>query len=77
MSHANQMRHNFAIETLTAYLLQHALKPVLGDDRIVAIVEESSPLANLEDELEQLSADQLLALMDANVAEVLGKDGAS
>jgi NAD(P)-dependent dehydrogenase (short-subunit alcohol dehydrogenase family)/acyl carrier protein len=60
------------IETLTAYLLGHALKPLLPDDRVVAIVEETSAQSNLAEELDQLSADQLLALMDANVAEVLG-----
>ncbi len=60
------------IEALTAYLLGHALKPVLPDDRVVALAEERSAQSNLEEELNQLSADQLLALMDANVAEVLG-----
>jgi acyl carrier protein len=64
------------IEALTTYLLGHALKPVLPDDRVVAIAQESSAHSNLAEELDRLSADQLLALMDANVAEVLGMSAA-
>jgi acyl transferase domain-containing protein/NAD(P)-dependent dehydrogenase (short-subunit alcohol dehydrogenase family) len=65
------------IETLAAYLLQHALKTVLPEDQVIAIAEESSTLSTVAEELDQLSAYQLIERMDANVAEILGKDDAA